>query len=268
MIGLPLAIIPTYLRTVHDLEVVTTCLRTLRDTTDCDIFVVDDGSPARDLLIDLENSCRIYDADWRWKPTNEGFSQAVNVGLEHCLRRGQDALLVNADIEFGVRGWLDAMLEQTASDGQSLAPVVGALLLYPGAEMIQHAGIFFSNLDRQFHHRFHFGPANLPEAQIPTVCPVTGALQLIRHECLAQVGIYDPTFRLGWEDVDFCLRAMLQGFECVYCPAAVAVHHESLFRGRPDPKIARWTDESWRRFVGKYADVNLAALVPTPLPAQ
>ena len=263
----PLAIIPTYVRTIQDLQVFGKALSTLRETAGeaCDVLVVDDGSPAHDLVQGINRMCQSFDAELVAKETNDGFSQTVNIGLQRCLDEGRDAVLINADIEFGLtRDWLRLMQEQRTSDGQKLASIVGALLLYPNGT-IQHGGILFSFLTRDFHHSFHFGPGDLPEAQVARVSPVTGALQFIRHECLGAVGIYDPTFRLGWEDVDICIRTMLSGRECVYQPSIRAVHHESMFRGRATPKIQQWTQESWLRFCAKYAEQNFAALVPTAM---
>ena len=54
---------------------------------------------------------------------------------------------------------------------------------------------------------------------------------------LERVGPYDPEFRMGYEDVDYCLRVFQAGFACVYEPAISAIHHESLFRSRPDEKL-------------------------------
>lgn len=262
----PLAIIPTYVRRSTDVQMLQTALRTLRETAgdDCDVLVVDDGSPERDLVAGVENEAETYGAEFTDKGRNEGFARTVNVGLRKCLLEGRDAILVNADIEFGLtKDWLGLMERQPTSDGSGLASIVGALLIYPNG-LIQHGGIFFSMLTREFGHRFNYGPGNLLEAQAAVVCPVTGALQFIRHESLENVGLYDETFRLGWEDVDYCVRVWLSGRECVYQPGIRAVHHESAFRGgaRADEKIARWTNESWLRFVGKYADVSFAEFVP------
>lgn len=263
----PLAIIPTFLRKVQDIQITETCLRTLRETAGdrCDVLVVDDGSPERDLVNGLEKLCETHDAELVDKKRNEGFSKTVNVGLRRCLLEGRDAVLVNNDIEFGLtKNWL-GLMERQPRDGSEgeLASVVGALLLYPN-HLIQHAGIHFSLLTREFDHRYRFGPGNLPEAQTATVCPVTGALMFIRHECLEGVGLFDETFRLGWEDVDYNVRVWLSGRQCVYQAGVRAIHHESFTRGqgRADEKIAKWTSESWLRFAAKWGDQSFAEFVP------
>jgi GT2 family glycosyltransferase len=262
--GKALAIIPAYVRTATDVGLVADTLASLRATAGdaCDVLVVDDCSPAGDLVSAVSQLCDKHDAELYEKPENTGFSASVNVGLQRCLGEGRDAVLVNADIVFGLtRDWLGLMVRQRRQEGDGLASIVGALLLYPNG-LIQHAGIYFSLLTRDFNHRYNFGPGDLPEAQHAAVCPVTGALQFIRHECLEAVGPYDEGFRMGFEDVDMCLRTMLSGRECVYQPGVRAIHHESAFRGRPDEKIAKWTNDSWLRLVAKYAEQSFAAFVP------
>ncbi len=262
----PLAIIPTFVRQGPDVIVFKDALRTLRETAgeDCNVLVIDDGSPERDLVGGLAELCKEYDAEFIDKKRNEGFARTVNVGLRRCLLDKCDAILVNSDIEFGMtKDWVGLMQRQRTDDDSDYASIVGALLVYPNG-LIQHGGIYFSVLTRDFGHRFNFGPQNLPEAQVATVCPVTGALQFIRHEALVNVGLYDEEFRMGWEDVDYCVRVWLSGRQCVYQPGIRALHHESFFRGqgRADEKIAKWTNESWMHFVAKYSTQSFAEFVP------
>lgn len=256
-----LAIVPTYLRSAHDQLVLMTMLRTLRETApDLEVLVVDDGSPAQAIVDELAGTCEGKVRLHR-KRTNDGFSTTVNVGLAEALERGMHGLLVNADIEFTHPGWLERMVAQPAANGD-VAAVVGAQLLYPNG-LIQHGGIFFSVLSRTFGHIHHYAPADLPEAGWARTCPVTGALQLIRHDTLASVGLYDEKFTLGSEDVDYCLRVFLNGGSCVMQPLVRALHHESLFRGRANARINRWTMESWDYFTYKHRETPLATYVPS-----
>lgn len=225
------------------------------------VLVIDDGSPAPSLVDEIEDAKSRLHFDLDRKAENEGFSRTVNVGLRRALDEGRDAVLANADMVFTDDGWLQALTQQQRRDGRP-AEVVGALLLYP-TDLIQHAGIFFSLLHRCFEHIYKYAPYNLPEAQKARACPVTGALQFIRHATLVEVGVYDEEFRLGWEDVDYCIRTFLAGGECVYTPDARAYHLESLFRGRPSPKVADWQSRSWLYFVEKYKRQSFAQFVPS-----
>lgn len=262
----PLSIIPTYVRRSGDVEMLGTTLESLRKTNDGPVLVVDDGSPERDLVQGIASLCERHDCEFVDKGRNEGFATTVNVGLRRALNEGLDAVLVNSDVEFGLtKDWVRLFQAQRDTDDRPAA-VVGALLLYPNG-LIQHGGIYFSFLSRDFGHRFQYGPGNLPEAQSAAVCPVTGALQFIRHSTLEKVGLYDDSFKLGWEDVDYCVRTWLHGLSCVYQPGVRAIHHESYFRGRgrANKRITEWTEYSWMRFCGKYADVSFAEFVPNML---
>jgi GT2 family glycosyltransferase len=257
----PLAVVPIYLRTPDDLDVLLRCLVSLRSTAPwADVLVVDDCSPAAELVDMIAVACEELDVELYRRPENGGFSRAVNVGLRRALDEGRDAVLVNADIEFDQGPWLEAMIARTDSTGAPAA-VVGARLLYPNG-LIQHGGVYYSTLHRSWWHRFTYGPANLPEALRACRCPVTGALQFIRHECLAAIGIYDETFRMTYEDVDYCLRVFASGRECIYEPAACATHAESLFRSRKDEGQKNWELESAMTLASKYGDGDLTGFRP------
>jgi GT2 family glycosyltransferase len=257
-----LAIVPTYLRTAEDLDVLLRCLVSLRVTApQADVLVVDDCSPAAELVDMIGAAAAELGIELKRRPVNGGFSRAVNVGLRRALDEGRDAMLVNADIEFRRPQWLEPMLARTDTTGAPAA-VVGARLLYPNG-LLQHAGVYFSKLHRDWGHRFMYGPGDLREALVPCRCPVTGALQLIRHECLADVGIYDEDFRMGWEDVDYCLRVFASGRECIYEPMACATHAESLFRSRKGEGQDNWEGQSNVALQRKYATTDLSAFMPT-----
>ena len=261
--GAPLCVVPTYLRTPDDLDLVVRCLVSLWSTAPgASVLVVDDGSPEPALLGPLAAAVKELGYEIIAKDENEGFSRTVNVGLRYALETGRDAVLVNADIEFHEAGWLEQMLARTDTQGRPAA-VVGARLLYPNG-CIQHAGVFFSARTRSFWHRCQHGPGDLPEALQPMRCPVTAALMLIRHETLEAVGLYDESFRMTYEDVDYCLRVFASGRDCIYEPSVCAVHHEAVFRhaSRPHPKLEGWRHESRQRMFQKWNGADFSPFTP------
>jgi GT2 family glycosyltransferase len=260
----PLCVVPTFLRTPADLDLLVRCLVSLWSTApEAGVLVVDDGSPERSLLAPLASAIDELGYELIAKEENEGFSRTVNVGLRRALETGRDAVLVNADIEFHEAGWLDRMVARTDTQGRPAA-VVGARLLYPNG-CIQHAGVFFAAASRAFWHRCQYGPADLPEALTPVRCPVTAALQLIRHETLATIGVYDEGYRMAYEDVDYCLRVFEAGLDCIYEPSVVAFHHESVFRGRPTPQIERWQKESFVHLRDKWSGHDMSQFSPATI---
>lgn len=259
----PLVVIPTYLTEESDVAVTRRAIESCRTTqrSGVEILVVDDGSPEQALVGLLEQSIPQLEFEVHVKPENTGFAQTVNVGLERALESGQDAVLFNADLEILTPDWVRACKATTDEKGDRAA-VIGGLLSYPDNGLIQHAGIYFSLLTRDFNHLFQYAPENLPEALTKRICPVTGAFQYIRHSTLEEVGIYDPKFYLGWEDVDYCIRVFLANRRCVYNPNIRALHAESLFRGRPSPKVKEWQEKSFMYLILKHQNLNFADFVP------
>lgn len=251
----PLLIIPTYFSKPEALEVFKKCIDTLRNTTDAEVFIVDDKSPEDVLLEQAVRYTHQYaNITWEYNTENSGFAKTVNHGLRKCLKEKRDGVLVNMDLEFIEAGWLEQM-------GSNEAAITGALLLYPNM-LIQHAGIFFSAITRTFNHRFLYCMPNTPEALVPAKCPVTGALQYIKYETIQEIGLYDEEFFLGYEDVDYNLRVLFADGECVYDPKVKALHHESLIRkGIQNDKQV----ESLRYMMKKYENVHFAGYVPTML---
>lgn len=256
----PLLIIPSYIGSPKHGEVLSKCVRSLRETTDAELLIVDDGSPLHQADKDsvygvIANSITNSNLKIKYSEENQGFSKTVNIGLQRALDEGKDAVLVNSDIEFIEYGWLETMATTEAG-------IVGALLLYPNY-LIQHAGIYFSILTRAFTHRFTGCPPNLPAALVECECQVTAALQYIKHEVLEDVGIYDEKFLLGMEDVDYTIRAIKAGHKSLYNPKVKALHHESLVRKEKSDKIKKWEHESYVHLRKKWHGVDFRDVAPT-----
>ena len=69
---------------------------------------------------------------------------------------------------------------------------------------------------------------------------------------------------MGYEDVDYCLRVFDAGLECVYEPAAWALHHESALRGRLDAKNAAWLQGAPRNGTAQAGRTRPFPLLPRP----
>ena len=70
---------------------------------------------------------------------------------------------------------------------------------------------------------------------------------LIRRATYLEVGGFDETFAVAFNDVDFCLRVRERGLRNVWTPFATVIHHESKSRGREN------TLSKWLRFRGEMA---------------
>jgi GT2 family glycosyltransferase len=251
-----LLIIPAYIAKLEHAQMLGQCLTTLRKTTDERVMIIDDGSPDTPFKnVHSEAMEKFEDVEVVLVPENRGFSATVNFGLNCAIQNEMNAVLVNSDILFNSEDWLEKMIETDAD-------IVGALLCYPN-NIIQHAGVFFSPITRAFDHRYKGAPHDYPLAQELCECPVTAALQMIKWECLSEVGLYDEGFKMSHEDVDFCLRAITEGYTSVYNPEVKALHLESMFRADASQKVKEWERESAKYLMRKWHDQDFYEIAPS-----
>jgi GT2 family glycosyltransferase len=145
---------------------------------------------------------------------------------------GELICLLNNDIEMLAPDWLGIMAMQALRDDVG---AVGAQLLYPDGR-IQHAGVVIGVGQAAGHaHRFlrpqdegYFHRHALPQF----VTAVTAACLVVQRErFLAIGGLDEAAFPVAFNDVDLCLKLNKRGWQSLYEPRAILVHHESISRG-------------------------------------
>lgn len=216
------------------------CLDSVRRLTSylqIEIVVLDNGSvdPATvDYLQALqeESSARVIRHD---APFN--FSELNNIGARAA--RGDILLFLNDDTEAIDPDWLSRLV------GFAQLPHVGAVgakLLYPGGERVQHVGVV--NLRGGPHHAFlnchRDDPGHLLRNQLEANWgAVTGACLMIAREKFDLVGGFSVALPVAYNDVDLCFRLRRHGFACIVVPAALLLHHESASRGSDSGDVQR-----------------------------
>ena len=245
--GRPVTIvIPSY----RDANLVAQLVAKIRQTTDRDrvrIIVADDASGPQHLTaLEQIDGIEVVPGE-----DNAGFATNVNRGIRAADPR-HDVVLLNSDV-VPMRGWL-APLQYTTTQSSGIG-IVGAKLLYPD-NRIQYAGtIRNTDAPAWFDHRYRFKPADWGPADIagPTLA-ATGACMYIVRGVLDQVGLFDEEYGMGYEDVDYCLRAWQAGYQVVYAPSARLHHHESITRGTSVGERERKSQQVfWRRW-GRFFD--------------
>ena len=86
-------------------------------------------------------------------------------------------------------------------------------------------------------HAYHGAPADTDGylynvLTVRNCSAVTGACLLTRREVFEQLGGFDETFPIDFNDVDYCLRVRQSGLRVVYTPHAELVHYESGTSGQ------------------------------------
>ncbi|MEB3884176.1 tetratricopeptide repeat protein [Lyngbya sp. CCY1209] len=213
------------------------CLRSIFEKStypNYEVVVIDNGSDEPETLDILKAwkqkeperfSCYEFDVPFNYPQIN-------NYGVSKA--RGDYLLFLNNDTEVLTPDWIEAMLEQAqrASIG-----AVGPLLLYPD-DTVQHAGVVLgiggvaghSHKGYQAHHLGYYNHL----ITVNNYSAVTGACLMCRREVFEEVGGLDEEFAVAFNDVDFCLKLVRQGYRNIYLPHVVLYHYESKSRGYED----------------------------------
>jgi len=150
---------------------------------------------------------------------NLGFAGGNNLGM--AAATGRYLVLLNNDTR--VRpGWLEALV-QAAERTPSAGAIAAKILFMDPADTVQNAGSLLlsdgSGADRGFRE-----PDRGQYDQEEEVFGACGASVLYRRNMLEDVGVFDETFFMYYEDTDLNWRMRLRGWSIVYAPAAVVDH--------------------------------------------
>ncbi len=164
---------------------------------------------------------------------NRGFTAANNQGLS--LSRGRHLLLLNPDTEV-VGDALRAMVSYM--DEHADVGVLGPQLRYPDGSL-QASRRRFPTLatalvestvvqewwpDNRFIRRYTV--ADRPDNVVQQVDWLVGACLLVRRQVYEQVGGLDEGYFMYSEELDWCRRVKMAGWQIVYLPTAIIIHHE------------------------------------------
>ncbi|MDE5818367.1 MAG: glycosyltransferase [Lachnospiraceae bacterium] len=214
-----------------NVDVLERCIRSVRAHEaypHYEILVVDNGS-AGAVRTRMKNLEREFSFSYYYEPMEFNFSQMINLGVSKA--RGDYLLLLNDDCEVTQDDWLLKML------GQAQLPHVGAVgakLIYPDSDLIQHAGVTnltagpAHKLQRDSDsHSYYYGRNRFCYDYIG----VTAACMMVARDRFEAVGGFDEGLRVAFNDVDFCFKLYERGLYQVMRNDVVLYHHESLSRG-------------------------------------
>lgn len=162
------------------------------------------------------------------------FSAINNVAAKHSA--GEFLCLLNNDVEIINSSWLTELGKPMS---QSNTGCVGAMLYYPD-DTIQHAGVYLDPRKVAGHLHKHLPRGESDEnnfiASEQVVSAVTAACMLIRKSVYDEVGGFNESLSVAFNDVDLCLKVQKAGYQNIWTPHAQLYHHESKSRGRSDQR--------------------------------
>ena len=221
-------------------DVLERCLKSFLEKTDYEYYewiVVDNGSSDENRA-KVEALRHKYDFTYIYEKMPFNFSKMCNMGAAKAT--GDLILFLNDDIEIIEHSWLRRMT------GQALQPHVGAVgakLWYADTQNIQHTGI--TNMRIGPSHKLVTFPDNKDyyfgrNRVVYNMIGVTGACLMVSSEKYAEVGGWDESMAIAYNDVDFCFKLVEAGYFNVQRNDVVLYHHESLSRGLDEHDEGKW----------------------------
>ncbi|MHB8689928.1 MAG: glycosyltransferase family 2 protein [Solirubrobacteraceae bacterium] len=235
-------------------ELLNDCLRSLREhppaTASISVHVVDNAS--RDGTVDSVR-VRYPEVEVDELPDNRGFAHGCNVAIERT--HAPYVLLLNPDTVIG-QGTLDTLLGVLRSE--QLTAVVGPRLIgtdgrpdhnakrsfpTPAAALAHFTGVPLGGAQRGY------GRDDIPELGSGVVDAVSGSCMLVRRAAIDEVGLFDEGYWMYGEDLDWCRRFGLAGWQVRYEGSATVIHVKHGVTGRHRALRTNW---AFHRSMGRF----------------
>jgi GT2 family glycosyltransferase len=198
---------------------------------------------------------------------NRGYAVGNNQGLEAA--RGRNVMLLNPDTEVPREAVerLEACLTERPRCG-AVAPMLvypdgrpqASLRGFPTPLALLGAVTGLARLAPASSPLASYLPRELPATPAPVDQPMTSCL-LFRGEALREVGPFDETFPIYFNDVDLCWRLRQSGWEIWFVPEARVVHHVGASTRQVRMAMLWESHRSLHRYYQKHYRKQLAAPV-------
>ncbi|GEP00743.1 glycosyltransferase [Methylobacterium haplocladii] len=231
--GETLASVSIVIPTRDRIELLRPCIESILAQTDYpadsrEIIVVDNGSEQQ------ETAAYFRDIAARGviivpAPGPFNFSAINNAGV---ARSNADILVfLNNDTTVNRADWLKKLVAQAR---RPEIGAVGATLLYPD-DTVQHAGVVLGVHGVGIHRH-----AGVPYDAVETAdvtrefSAVTGACLAMRRALFFNLGGFDPSLEVNFNDTKLCVQAVEAGYRNLNIAEPLLYHHESKSRGYND----------------------------------
>ena len=183
------------------------------------------------------------------------YSKINNLAVNNAM--GDYVLLLNNDTEVISEDWLSIMVGYAMQDHVG---AVGAKLIYPD-KTIQHGGVVMG-MGGVAGHVFVNSPMNYEGIYGRLCVPynysvVTAACLMIKKDKYLEVGGLSEELKVAYNDVDFCLKLIENGYYNLMVPMVELFHYESKSRGNEDTiekkkrfeKEVEYMNSHWKKYI-------------------
>ena len=238
---------------------------------DSEIFVVDNNS--------TDGSCAMVSREFPevkliMNNENRGFSAANNQALK--LAAGRYILLLNPDTLIGEDtfnkciSFMDghpeagAMGVRMINGKGKLLPESKRALPTPKTAFFKITGLSYIFPKSGLFSKYYL--ADLDSMKTTQVEIISGAFMFLRGEAVPGTGLFDESFFMYGEDIDYSYRLLKQGFKNYYYPEVMVIHYKGESTKKESPDVLVTFYKAMIIFVRKhFNNGNLKTLI---LPIQ
>ena len=229
-------------------DLLTDCVRSAL-TQDVETVIVSDNGSSDESLLTLESAVNDPRLVIVRNGTNLGFAAGCNIGIKHSTacnllflnpdcQLGTDALKIltralHADARTGmVGGFLRNMDGSEQRGGRRNLPTPSSAFgqLFGARALAAMLG--------KAPRRVDLAGTPLPSGPVE-VEAISGACMLVKSEAIKDVGTWDEDYFLHCEDLDWCKRFGLSGWNILFVPGA-SIHHVKGASGRVSKAFVEW----------------------------
>jgi GT2 family glycosyltransferase len=216
-----------------------------QDTVACIQSVLAAGVPAASIVIvdngSTDDSAQVIAAHLPEvilvrNPTNLGFAGGMNAGIKAALDRGAESVLILNNDTVIDKTMVETLVEaQTALKANVIGP---AIYYYDTPERIWKLGDVCSPwlpMPRPVTQQSSAFAAGKPFQ----VDYVTGCGMWASRQVFEQVGLFDESYFMYYEDADFCRRVRQAGFS-IWCVPRARMWHKVSVSARKDKPTNRY----------------------------
>lgn len=227
------------------------CIRSILQDTDyanLEILLVDNGSSEAESFAffdSLQKESRVKIIHWN-RPFN--YSEIQNMAVREA--KGKFIALLNNDIEIKDPQWLKEMVSHSQ---KSHIGAVGTKLLFAN-DTLQHGGVILGP-NGCVGHVFRDLPLDVSKqkniAQVARwISAVTGACLVVDKQKYLEIGgLNEKDLGIAFNDVDFCIRLALAGYQNLYTPHTKIYHLESQSRGLDVDPVKKQRAETEQNYI-------------------
>jgi N-acetylglucosaminyl-diphospho-decaprenol L-rhamnosyltransferase len=199
------------------------CVASLRAQTlpPAEILVVDGASADASVAVARELGVRVLERE------NRGLGHLYDEGVR--ATGAELVLLLNNDVALEPE-CLEQLAAALAADDSRFAADPRQVDWEGRRTLHARTTLARGRLLREAIPGFRLDHVVAAEGVVPTVSG-NGAALLVRRDLLLDLGGFDETFFLEWEELDLCWRAWLRGNPTVYVPDAVVRHRVGAATG-------------------------------------